>query len=869
MAFVLVQHLAPDHESILVELIHRHTRMQVREVTQGMAVQPNCVYVIPPGRNMALLNATLQLLETSGPRSQHLSIDFFFRSLAEDQHECAICIVLSGTGSDGTMGARAVKGAGGMAMVQDPASTEYDGMPRSLINTGLADYVLRPAEMPAQLINYVAHSFGKLSRPIPAPAADGEAPLATIFRLIQSQTGHDFSQYKLNTIDRCVHRRMAVHQIQELDEYSRYLEQCPADVEALFHDLLIGVTSFFRDAEAFEALEKQVVPRLFAGKAAGSLIRVWAPGCSSGEEAFSIAILLQERSEALKQSFKLQVFATDIDRAVIERARAGLYPASIAADISPERLARFFVKEPDGTSFRISKSIRDLVIFSEQDLIKDPPFSKLDLISCRNLLIYMGGELQKKLMPLFHYALNQGGMLFLGSSETVGDFGDLFATEDRKFKLYVRKEVAYTVHHREFIPPHLGERSGSMPLGKTPPKGSTPSVREMTERAMLQQFAPAGALVNDRGDILYLHGRTGRFLEPSQGEAAMNILKMAREGLRPALTTTLHQAVANKEPAHVADVRVKSNGDLTTVDLTVQPVAAVPGAAVGPKLFLVVFDGVPARETEQRKESAVADTAEGGADDATDVEKRIAMLEKELRISEEYIQFVNEDQQSTNEALKSSNEEMQSMNEELQAANEELETSREELQSVNEELATVNAELQTKLTDLSRSNSDMMNLLAGTGIGTIFVDQQMRIRQFTPAVTNAINLIPTDVGRPVGHIVSNLVAYDQLVADLQEVLNTLTPKEVAVQTQAGQWYLMRMRPYRTVENAVDGAVITFTDITEIMKARAERRDSEALRRLAVVVRDASDAITVEDFEGRILAGIRPRKGYTVGTRPRR
>ncbi len=440
MAFVLVQHLAPDHKSILTDLLRRYTRMQVFEVEDGMAVQPNCAYIIPPNRDMAFLNGTLHLLEPAAPRGQRLPIDFFFRSLAQDQRERAIGIVLSGTGSDGTLGVRAIKGEGGMVMAQHPASTEYDGMPRSAIATGLVDYELPPAEMPAQLIAYVAHAFGKPSRPPTVPAPQAENALKKIFILLRAQTGHDFSQYKPSTLHRRIERRLAVHQLETLDGYVKYLQQTPAEVDALFRDLLIGVTHFFRDPEAFQALEEQVIPKLFAGKPADAVIRVWSPGCSTGEEAYSLAILLAERQEAMKQSFKVQVFATDIDRQAIATARAGLYPASLAADLSPERLARFFAAEPDGSAYRIHKGIRDLLVFSEQNVIKDPPFSKLDLISCRNLLIYMDGDLQKKLIPLFHYALNPGGFLFLGTSETVGECDDLFAALDRKLKLYQRKE---------------------------------------------------------------------------------------------------------------------------------------------------------------------------------------------------------------------------------------------------------------------------------------------------------------------------------------------------------------------------------------------------------------------------------------------
>lgn len=865
MAFVLVQHLAPDHKSILSDLIKRYTRMQVFEVEDGMEVRPNCAYIIPPNRDMAFLHGRLYLSEPLASRGLRLPIDFFFRSLAQDQRERAICIVLSGTGSDGTLGVRAVKGEGGLVMAQNLESTPYDGMPRSAIATGLVDFILPPAEMPAQLMAFVSRAFGKTPRPAAAPEPKAESALRKIFILLRAQTGHDFSQYKPSTINRRIERRMAVHQIERLDGYLRFLQQTPAEVEALFRDLLIGVTNFFRDPEAFSALEKQVIPRIFTGKTPRAVIRIWVPGCSTGEEAYSLGILFQEQMETLKQRFKVQVFATDIDSLAIATARAGLYPASIAADVTPERLSRFFVQEPDGGAYRVQKVIRDLLVFSEQDVIKDPPFSKLDLISCRNLLIYMSGELQQKIIPLFHYALNPGGFLFLGTSETVGEFSDLFSALDRKMKLYQRKEELPGVHRlvmSRFLPLQAEEGPFPPAAGKKPGESKLP-LRELTEHALLQQYAPVGALVNERGDILYLHGRTGLYLEPTPGEAGINnILKMAREGLRRELTTALHRAVVGKEIVRCPDLRVKTNGDYITVQVTVRPLPAGPGtvrSAVtkqdgsAPNLFLIVFEEPPAAVLEGPEKSGVVEAGPAVPESAMDGDERIAALRQELRAKEEYLQTTNEELETSNEELKSSNEEMQSVNEELQSTNEELETSKEELQSVNEELATVNAELQTKVVDLSRANNDMNNLLAGTGIGTIFVDHQLHVLRFTPAATQVINLILTDVGRPVGHIVSNLVGYDRLVPDVQAVLDTLVPKEVEVQTRAGDWFQLHIRPYRTLENVIEGAVITFTEINLLKKAEAALRDSEALRRLAVVVRDSRDAITMQDFHGRILA----------------
>jgi two-component system, chemotaxis family, CheB/CheR fusion protein len=860
MAFVLVQHLAPDHKSLLTDLIRRCTRMQVFAVEDGMVVRPNCVYIIPPNHDMAFLNGTLHLFEPSAPRGQRLPIDFFFRSLAQDQCERAIGIVLSGTGSDGTLGVRAIKGEGGMVMAQLPESSDFDGMPRSAIATGLADYVLPPAEMATQLIAYASHAFGKPPlRASPAQAPKTENALKKIFILLRAQTGHDFSQYKLSTINRRIERRMAVHQIAGIDRYVQYLQQTPAEAEALFRDLLIGVTNFFRDPDAFKVLEHEIIPRLFAGKAAGTAVRVWSTGCSTGEEAYSIAMLLQERMETLKQNHTVQVFATDIDSQAIATARAGLYPPSIAADITPERLAKFFTPEPDGSAFRIHKNIRDMLVFSEQDLIKDPPFSRLDLISCRNLLIYLGAPLQKKLIPLFHYALKPNGILLLGTSEGVGDFVDLFATLDRKAKLFQRKEDYQGRQHALVrLLPHLTAHDHVSSVDTK--KMAFPAklqLRELTEQALLRQLAAAGALVDWQGDILYLHGRTGMYLELAPGEVGINnILKMAREGLRRDLTMALHKAVSTKETVRCSDLRVSANGQVTLVNLTVCPVLAGPaGPAAAPQLhlYLAILENAPAAVPESLQLAALPAVAGEAAGPNANAESRIAWLEQELRAKDEYLQSTHEELESSNEELKSSNEEMQSVNEELQSTNEELETSKEELQSVNEELATVNAELQTKVVDLSRANSDMNNLLAGTGIGTVFVDHQLRILRFTPAASTIINLILSDVGRPVAHIVSNLIGYDRLVDDTREVLNTLVLKETTVQTTEARWYTMRIQPYRTLDNVIEGAVITFIDITEMVLTRDALHKANELLRLAVVVRDAHDAITVQDLSGRTLA----------------
>ncbi|MDD2881013.1 MAG: chemotaxis protein CheB [Rhodoferax sp.] len=852
MAFVLVQHLDPDHKSLLTELIARRTRMQVLEVVDGVVVRPNCAYIIPPNRDMAFLNGTLQLLEPAAPRGHRLPIDFLFRSLALDQHERAIGIVLSGTGSDGTLGVRAIKGEGGMVMVQTPASSEFDGMPRSALATGMVDFELPPAEMAGQLIAYTTHAFGRLPHHISLTEPLSESALRKIFVLLRTHTGHDFSQYKPSTIYRRIERRMAVHQIDGIDAYVKYLQQAPDEVQALFNDLLIGVTNFFRDPEAFAALEEKVIPTLFEGKPVGAAVRVWCTGCSTGEEAYSMAILLQERLATLRASYKVQVFATDIDSRAIATARNGVYPASIADDVTPERLARFFTLEPDGSAYRVHKGIRDLLVFSEHDIIKDPPFSKLDLISCRNLMIYLGPELQKKLISLFHYALQPSGVLFLGTSETAGEQGDLFAVLDRKAKIYQRKEDfqgAQRAALGRFLPPMV-ERDLTLAAGKAavPPKLS---LRELTEQTLLQHVAAVAALVNGNGDILYLHGRTGMYLEPAPGLAGIyNIMKMAREGLRRDLTVALHKAASSHGTVHVQGVRVKTNGHFTLVNLSVCPVLGGPTGALDSPLFLVMLENAP----EPKGAAPIALTAPVPAAPVSPAARaQIAELNEELQAKEEYLRAANEELETTNEELKSSNEEMQSVNEELQSTNEELETSKEEMQSINEELSTVNTELQTKVADLSRANNDMNNLLAGTGIATIFVDHSLRIMRFTPAVSSIINLILSDVGRPVGHIVNNLVGYSTLLNDIQEVLRNLAPKEAEVQTADGKSYVLRILPYRTLDNVIEGAVITFVEITDVKQTREALQKANALLRLAVVVRDASDAITVQALDGQTIA----------------
>ena len=807
MAFVIVQHLDPDHESLLLDLVKRYTSIDVAWAEDGMEVRSGCAYVMPPNKDMALMGGRLCLVKPEAPRGRRLPIDFFFRSLAADLHERAVCIVLSGTGSDGTLGLRAIKGEGGMAIAQTPETAGYDGMPRSAIATGQVDFILPPTDMPGQLLSYVSHAC--LRTPSArAKASEGPDQLPQVLLALRDRTGHDFSHYKTSTLRRRVERRMVVTRVERIDDYVALLKRDSLEVETLFRELLIGVTNFFRDTPAFETLAAEALPRLIAARVPGDPVRVWVPGCSTGEEAYSIAILLQELAGSVKRNVSPQVFATDIDAEAVERARAGVYPDSISADVSPERLERFFVR--DGDTYRVAKTVRDCLVFAKQDVIKDPPFTRVDLISCRNLLIYLDGELQRKLMPLFHYALNSDGYLFLGSSETVGEAADLFAPVDKKWKLYQRRG---TVTPRQLLTTAMPPRGGSGGDDRRPELRAVPlrlRVRDLAERTLLDKHAPACVVINAEGDVLYIHGHTGRYLEPPAGEPSGSLLKMARQGLRLELAAGIRKALTQKEALRYERLRVKTDGGTSLVNLIIEPMSG-PDAVKG--VLLVLFEDAPA-ENAARNATATEPIA--------DREQRIADLDRELAAKEEYLRSTVEELETSNEELKSTSEEMQSTNEELQSTNEEMETSREELQSVNEELVTVNSELQQKIVELSRANNDMNNMLAGTGIGTLFVDTQLLISRFTSAITVILGLIPTDIGRPLSDIAPHLKGDADVLGAVSTVLDTLAPVEAQVESSDGRIFQMRIQPYRTLDNVIEGAVLTFVDISARTKLEAER-----------------------------------------------
>ena len=837
MAFVVVQHLAPDYRSIVGELMEPHTTLSICDIADGMPLLPHTIYVCPGSGDLTLQQGRFRFKKRSAFRSMRFPIDGFFSSLAQDQGDRAVCILLSGGGTDGTQGLRAIKAAGGMTLVQDPDSAEHRSMPLSAIATELADHVLPPEKMPGPLADYLQNilqcRFGQAEH---ATEETGQV-LHRIFALLHAQTGHNFSGYKLSTISRRIERRLGVHQIKGLDEYLQYLHHNPREVEALFREIPVGVTAFFRDPEAFEALEEKVIPGLFAGKKASDPVRVWVPGCSTGEEAYSLAILLKEYLERLKQPIDVQIFATDIDSRAIEHARVGLYPGAITADVSKERLG-FFNHDPDQDAFQVQKTLRDMIVFAEQNVAGDPPFSGLDLISCRNLLIFMDTELQGRILHLFHYALNPEGFLFLGTSETTGKSGDLFDAVDRKWKIYrTRGEIA-SPSPRNILPFFQAPSSRVRPVVR--PRHPSLKIGQAVERVLLERYAPAGAVIDSRGEIIYIHGRTGKYLEPAPGESNLNIVQMAREGLTLELAAAIRKAASQKKRVQSRGLQVEGNGMNTTCDLTVGPFAW-DSPSHGEDLLLVVFEEVAvAYRADDPEEDPALARDEMAAAVETDADGRFVTLERELRAKEQYLQSVIEE-------MESSNEELQSTSEEHQSTNEELETSREELQSVNEELVTVNSELQQKVESLSRSNDDMNNMLAGTGVGIVFTDLHLRIERFTPVAAKVINLIQADVGRPIGHVASNLVGYDRLEEDVQGVLDTLVPQEVEVRTKEGQWHLMRILPYRTTEGVIEGAVINFIDITEM------KRLQQGMSRLAIVVRDSNDAVTVHDLQGQILA----------------
>jgi two-component system CheB/CheR fusion protein len=804
IAIVVIQHLAPSHKSIMDSILARYTKMGIIVINDGMEIQPNTIYLNPPESNVEIIENRFRLTQIEKTNVENLPVDHFFRSLANSQGDRSICVVLSGTGTDGTLGIKAVKEVGGMAMVQEEGQAKYSGMPKSAIDTGLVDFILPIEKMPEQILKYLQHPYIELTKANKVAGADITDDIKKIFLLIRKNTGHDFSLYKQTTIHRRIERRMVLHNMEKLVDYVHYLERSPKEVEALFKEFLIGVTSFFRDPEAFEHLSLKVLPDLLGSKGSESIFRVWVPGCSTGEEAYSLAILFTEVMEKCNIQSTLQIFASDIDVTAIDIARKAEYPENIAADVTPERLERFFIK--DGSLYRIKKQIRDYVVFAIQDVIKDPPFSKLDLISCRNVLIYMEPELHRKLFPIFNFSLLEHGILFLGTSESIGESVDYFSIVDTKYKIYRKKGSAFRPNEY----PKFPDRALNVQQNRVVSKAD-PDIRALGAKLISEHYAQPSVVVNSRFEVLQFYGAVNRYLTLSSGEASLNVFQIVRDSLRHKLGSLLTKALKDNIFVISEGIQVEIDDEIRTVDLVIQPLS---GRNQIERLVLIVFNerlAIP-KPASKREQDNIYDVYRDN--------EEIAMLEQELNATKEYLQTTIEELQTTNEELNSTNEEMQS-------TNEELETSREELQSTNEELVTVNSELQNKVDELIQASNDVNNLLASTDIASLFLDTELRIKRFTPTAVKIFRLMKSDIGRPIGDITSKTLQYDvyKVAAD---VLNTLSRQETEVQIENGRWYSIRILPYRTIDNIVEGIVLTFIDITELKKTSLQLETAKLL-----------------------------------------
>ncbi len=864
MAFVVIMHLSPQHESHAADILQNSTRMPVVQVNERIKVEPNRVYVIPPTKHLAMADGFIRLTDPDRELGRHIAIDLFFRTLAETHRTHSACVVLSGTGADGSVGLKRLKEAGGIAIAQDPQDAEYDSMPRNAINTGMVDFVLPVTEIPEKLIE-IWRNASRIKLPAIAdtPLIDesqaAENALRDVLGLLRSRTGHDFLHYKRATILRRIERRMQVNTVANLPAYRDYLRTHEAETKSLLKDLLIGVTNFFRDHRAFEALEREVIPTIFEGKQANEIVRVWSAGCATGEEAYSVAMLLLEQAATLPQAPKIQIFATDIDEEAIATAREGSYPAAIEADVAPMRLRKFFTKEASG--YRVNKEVRECILFAEHNLIKDPPFSKLDLVTCRNLLIYLNREVQEQVFELFHFALQANGFLFLGSSESADGTTELFTTVDKKTRIYRSSPVTHT---RPLLP--------SMPLEPITAGKVRNRAREWRERQhitfgelhqrLVEEYAPPSVVINADYEVVHLSENVGRFLQLTGGEASLNLLKIVLPELRLELRTALFQALQTGRSTEARRVQLTRNGQAGFVKMIVRP---VPSKELGSSFILVLFDEV---------EETLGVESQAPPDEPKPI---VQQLETEVHHLKEQLQGTVEQYETSVEELKASNEELQAINEELRSTTEELETSKEELQSVNEELRTVNQELKNKVDEVSSVNDDLKNLMASTDIATIFLDRGLSVKRYTPRALDIFNLIPTDEGRQLADITHKL-EYTDLLADANEVLDTLHKCEKEVRSRDGQIYLVHLLPYRTANERIDGVVLNFVDITplkqveaalqkshEQLEARVEERTRElnesnqALAQQATALREHNDllnlvhdAIIIRDANNRII-----------------
>ncbi len=844
MAYVVVQHLDPTQKGMLPELLQRVTPLKVYQVKDNMKVNPNCVYVIPPNKSMSILHGKLQLFQPLESRGLRLPIDFFLRSLADDLREWSVGLILSGMGSDGSTGLRAIKEKNGIVMVQEPDTAKYDSMPRNAIESVLADIVAPPHELSGKLIEFYKH-IPQVKSSIDLENKDQSA-LEKIILLLRSYTGNDFSQYKKSTLYRRIERRMGVHKIGKIASYVTLLQDNPTEGEILFKELMIGVTSFFRDPKVWEKLGQEIIPAYIGKQTENTLLRAWVPGCSSGEEAYSLAIVLKEALEIISSSknISLQIFATDLDHDAVETARKGLFPVNIEADVSSRYLSKYFVKSEDG--YRVNSEIREMVVFAQHNLIMHPPFINIDIITCRNLLIYLDSDLQKKILGLFYFSLNNKGIMVLGSSETLGAMGNLFEATDSKLKIFRRDANAVTPDLLSF--PSTYSRSKPATIEKPATETSHSNIQALADRILLQQYSPPGVLVNDSGDILYINGRTGKYLEPAAGKANLNIFPMLREGLRQEFHLAFHQVKAKKGSMVLHNLKVGTNGSAQTLNISIQYVEK-PGPLRG--TLMIIFIDVP---------DSIDTKAQPKSEGKTSKSSRETELEKELQYTREEMQSTLEEMQTSQEELKSTNEELQSANEELQSANEELTSSKEEMQSLNEELQTLNAELLVKVEDYVRVDNDMKNLLNSTDIATLFLDKELNIRRFTIQATKIFKLIKSDIGRPFTDQVSDL-NYPEMAEDAKEVLRTLVFIEKQIPGKNGSWFSIRLMPYRTFDDRIDGLVITFIDISALKRMEEKCRETRQVQRLLldaatdVIIKLSPDQKIVEfNFEAEKFFG---------------
>lgn len=806
LAYVVVQHLDPTQKAMLVELLQRSTVMPVLEATDTMRLEPDVVYVIPPNKELTVAGGLLHLAEPAQPRGMRLPIDLFFSSLARDQGEQSIGVVLSGMGSDGTLGLQAIKSQGGLTLAQLPESAQFDSMPQSAIAAGCVDIIGLASELPDRIVRVIEEKNGTPSLPEDDDDAGAQA-LGSILRLLKERSKHDLSDYKPSTLRRRIQRRLGVHGLTTYDAYEKFVRENPQELDLLFKEMLIGVTSFFRDPSVWQEVKDVVMPALLARCPQGTRLRAWVVGCSTGEEAYSLAMIFKEAvaESSGSESHSLQIFATDLSADAINAARKGHYPQSIAGEVGPTRLGRFFTAQ--GSGFLINSEIREMVLFAQHDVILDPPFTKLDLLSCRNLMIYFNAALQSRLMPLFSYSLRPGGALLLGGSETTGNSHALFTPINPKSRLYWRSESPVNAGSVYFptSPPRAKNRP-SQEFKVSPSTVLPVNLQTHAEQALLQEFSPAAVLVNDQGDVVYINGRVGKYLEPASGKANWNIHVMARPTIRTQIAAALRQAIQDKGRVEVRGLRLGDETAQSSLDVTVK-LMQEPHALAG--LVMIVFRDVLAPPPAKRRRRV----PEGVADPH--------MIEELQRCKDE-IHALRQEMGASAEELQAANEELQSTNEELQSANEELTTSKEESQSMNEELQTLNQELQTKLDDLALAQSDMQNLLNSTDIATLFLDSALNVRRYTEQVTRIIHLREGDIGRPLTDLASTL-NYPTLNDDARQTLKTLTLTEKEITTSDGLWFLVRIKPYRTLADTIQGVVITLIDITTAKKLEARLR----------------------------------------------